>query len=252
MNHVLIYPIGATEACAFAGAFLEQSGFHLTDHPTPEVTHLLLDVPSFAADGSLRNGGSLTDALERLPAGITVIGGKLNHPALTDYPVLDLLQDPVYLARNGAITAECALRVACPLLSTVLPDAPALVIGWGRIGKSLTKLLSGLGCPVTIAARKPEDRAMAAALGYKAVDIQRIPGILPDIRLLFNTVPAPILDSSVLDGFSRCIKIDLASSPGLNGRGVLYARGLPGQYAPESSGRLIANTIVRHLREGTI
>lgn len=252
MNHVLIYPIGATDACAYAGAFLEQSGFHLTDHPTPEVTHLLLDVPSFAADGSLRGGGSLTDALERLPAGITVIGGKLNHPVLTDYPILDLLLDPEYLARNGAITAECALRVAYPLLSTVLPDTPALVIGWGRIGKSLTKLLSNLGCPVTIAARNPTDRAMATALGYNTADIQRIPGILPGICLLFNTAPAPILDSGTLDEFRKCIKIDLASSPGLEGPDVIYARGLPGQYAPESSGKLIAGTIARHLREGTI
>lgn len=252
MNHVLIYPIGATDACAYAGAFLEQSGFHLTDHPTPEVTHLLLDVPSFAADGSLRGGGSLTDALERLPAGITVIGGKLNHPVLTDYPILDLLLDPEYLARNGAITAECALRVAYPLLSTVLPDTPALVIGWGRIGKSLTKLLSNLGCPVTIAARNPVDRAMAAALGYNTADIQQIPGILPGICLLFNTAPAPILDSGTLDEFRKCIKIDLASSPGLEGPDVIYARGLPGQYAPESSGKLIAGTIACHLREGTI
>lgn len=252
MNHVLIYPIGATDACAYAGAFLEQSGFHLTDHPTPEVTHLLLDVPSFAADGSLRGGGSLTDALERLPAGITVIGGKLNHPVLTDYPILDLLLDPEYLARNGAITAECALRVAYPLLSTVLPDTPALVIGWGRIGKSLTKLLSNLGCPVTIAARNPVDRAMAAALGYNTADIQQIPGILPGICLLFNTAPAPILDSGTLDEFRKCIKIDLASSPGLKGPDVIYARGLPGQYAPESSGKLIAGTIARHLREGAI
>lgn len=252
MNHVLIYPIGATDACAYAGAFLEQSGFHLTDHPTPEVTHLLLDVPSFAADGSLRGGGSLTDVLERLPAGITVIGGKLNHPVLTDYPILDLLLDPEYLARNGAITAECALRVAYPLLSTVLPDTPALVIGWGRIGKSLTKLLSNLGCPVTIAARNPVDRAMAAALGYNTADIQQIPGILPGICLLFNTAPAPILDSGTLDEFRKCIKIDLASSPGLKGPDVIYARGLPGQYAPESSGKLIAGTIACHLREGTI
>ena len=142
--------------------------------------------------------------------------------------------------------------MAYPLLSTVLPDTPALVIGWGRIGKSLTKLLSNLGCPVTIAARNPVDRAMAAALGYNTADIQQIPGILPGICLLFNTAPAPILDSGTLDEFRKCIKIDLASSPGLEGPDVIYARGLPGQYAPESSGKLIAGTIACHLREGTI
>lgn len=249
MKRILMYPIGGTDAYTFAGAYLEKAGYSLTDHPSPEVSHLLLDVPSFAENGSLRGGGSLPQVLERLPAGITVIGGKLCHPALSDYMTLDLLEDADYLARNAAITAQCALQVACPLLSTVLPDTPALVIGWGRIGKCLAKLLSGLGCPVTIAARNPADRAMAAALGYNSVDIGQISALLPGIRLLFNTAPAPILDAKTLDEHKKCIKIDLASKPGLAGCDIIYARGLPGQYAPESSGKLIAQTIMRHLRE---
>ena len=165
---------------------------------------------------------------------------------------MDLLRDEEYLAKNAAVTAECALRVAYPLLPTVLPESPALVIGWGRIGKCLTKLLSVLGCPVTVAARNPAHRAMAAALGISAVDIPQVPDILPGIRLLLNTVPAPMLDADILDKYTRCVKIDLASSPGLNGCDIVYARGLPGQYAPESSGRLIAQTIARHFREGSL
>lgn len=252
MKHILIYPVGSTEACACAVACLERAGFSLTDHPSPEVTHLLLDIPSFAGDGSLRGGGSLDSILERLPAGITVIGGKLKHPALSGHAALDLLQDAEYLAWNAAITAECALRVAYPLLPTVLPDTPTLIIGWGRIGKCLAKLLSALGCPVTIAARNPAARAMAAALGWNAVDIPQIPEILPDVRLLFNTAPAPVVNANQLDKYKNCVKIDLASSPGLEGCDILYARALPGRYAPESSGRLIAETILRHFREGTL
>ena len=252
MEHILIYPIGATDACAYAGACLEQAGFSLTDHPTPEVTHLLLDVPSFASDGSLRGGGSLSSALERLPVGVTVIGGKLKRPALVGHPTLDLLQDDEYLVRNAAITAECALRVAYPLLPAVLQETPTLIIGWGRIGKCLSKLLTGLGCSVTVAARNSKDRAIAAAFGWNAVDIPKIPEILPGIRLIYNTVPAPILDAGLLDKCRNCVKIDLASSPGLDGYDVVYARGLPGQYAPASSGRLIAETIQRYFREGTL
>ena len=252
MKQILIYPVGATDACAYAGAYLEQAGLPLTDHPSPEVTHVLLDVPSFAPDGSLRDGGSLPMVLERLPSELAVIGGKLKHPALSGHPVLDLLRDADYLARNAAITAECALRIAGSLLPTILPDTPTLVIGWGRIGKCLAKLLSAQGCPVTIAARNPADRAMAAALGWNAVDIPEIPEILPDIRLLFNTAPAPVLDARILDKYRKCVKIDLASIPGLEGCDIIYARGLPGQYAPESSGKLIAETILRHLKEGTL
>lgn len=252
MEHVLIYPRGATDACTHAAAFLERAGYSLTDHPSPEVTHLLLDVPSFAVDGQLRGGGSLQSVLEMLPVGTTVIGGNLKSPALSGHRVFDLLQEPAYVAQNAAITAQCALRVAGSLLSTILPDTTTLVIGWGRIGKCLVKLLDALGCPVTVAARKPADRAMAEALGWKAVDISRIPELLPEIRLLFNTAPAPVLDAAVLDGCKKCVKIDLASRPGLEGCDVIYARGLPGQYAPESSGRLISETITRYLREGTL
>ena len=189
-----MYPIGSTDACGFAAAYLKQTGVSLTDHPSPEVTHLLLDVPSFAGDGSLRGGGALSAILERLPERITVIGGNLKRAALTEYPTLDLMKNPEYLAQNAAITAECALRVASPLLRTVLPDTPALVIGWGRIGKCLARLLNHLGCPVIIAARNPADRAIAAALGYPTRDIAQIPKTLPTIRLLFNTAPAPILE----------------------------------------------------------
>ena len=252
MEHILIYPIGTTDACAFAGTYLEQAGFSLTDHPTPEVTHLLLDVPSFTVDGSLRGGGSLSAILERLPPGITLIGGNLKHPALIGYPMLDLLRDEYYLAQNAAITAQCALRVAYPLLPAVFTETPALVIGWGRIGKCLTKLLAGTGCSVTVAARNPKDRAIVSALGWKSVDLPDIPGMLPTMGVIFNTVPASVLGADILNKYKNCLKIDLASRPGLSGSDVVYARGLPGQYAPESSGRLIAETILRHLREETL
>ena len=47
------------------------------------------------------------------------------------------------------------------------------------------------------------------------------------------------------DGNGNAIKIDLASVPGMNGDDVIIARGLPGKEAPESSGKLIADTILR-------
>lgn len=252
MDSVLIYPRGSTDACACACTVLEQSGLSLVDHPCPEITHLLLDVPSLTPDGGLRGGGSLPRILEMLPTSVTVVGGNLQHPALSGHPVLDLLQDPEYVARNAAITAQCAIGIAESLLPVVLQDAAALVIGWGRIGKCLAKHLSALGCSVTVAARNPFDRAMIRALGWDAADISEIAGLMPKFRLLFNTVPAPILGAAVLDRYPKCIKLDLASIPGLAGCDVVYARGLPGQYAPESSGRLIANTVLRLMREETI
>lgn len=240
----LIYPIGSTQACRYAAEYLYKEGFPLVDHPTPEATHLLLDAPAFDNDGLLKSGQSLERILEMLPQYITVIGGNLDHPCLENHKCMDLLKDETYLAANAAITAECALQVAAPLLSRTFSDSSVLVIGWGRIGKCLGKLLKDLGADVTVAARKDADRAMLRALGYDAANPGNLKG---DFQLIFNTAPAPI---SGTEQFQNCVKIDLASKRGLTGGNVVWARGLPGIHAPESSGRLIAKTVSKRIREG--
>lgn len=242
---MLVYAIGKTAACCYAVKYLAKAGIRFVDHPSPEVTHLLLDVPSFEAGGMLRGGGDLKTILEMLPPGITVAGGNLADPVLANYRIIDLLKDADYLAVNAAITADCALRIAAPLLKTTFTDSPALVIGWGRIGKCLGQLLKAIGADVTVAARKEADRAMLRALGFTAVDIIGIANILPYCRLIFNTAPEMVLGKEVLSTCGNCVKIDLASKLGMEGDDVVWARGLPGVHAPESSGRLIAETFLR-------
>lgn len=248
MTSTLIYPMGTTAACGYAAKELKLSGLPLTDHPSPEVTHLLLDVPSFGADGSLRGGGDVHSLLRMLPENCCVIGGNLNHPTLAGKRCIDLLKDPMYLAKNAAITAECALQVAYPKMDFLFCGAPCLIIGWGRIGKCLGRLLLALGAKVAIAARKETDRAMAAALGYDFVDMESLPTALAQYRVIFNTAPELLLNKEQLSLCPDCIKIDLASKPGLEGEDVILARGLPGVYAPESSGKLIAETICKVCR----
>lgn len=249
MDHTLIYPIGTTAACCYASKFLAQAGVEITDHPSPEVTHLLLDVPGFGTDGLLRGGGNVEQVLSMLPPNITVTGGNLHHSALLEYHTIDFLKDARYLAENASITADCALRVAAPKMTLTFADSPALVIGWGRIGKCLGQLLRAVGAQVTIAARKEADRAMIRALGYAAVDMDGIRNRLPRCRLIFNTVPEMVLHKEDLARSPNCVKVDLASKPGMDGPDVIWARGLPGIHVPESSGQLIAETFLRLYKE---
>lgn len=249
MDKILLYPVGSTDSCHYASTLLEQGGFSLADHPSPEITHLLLDIPSFDTEGRLRDGADLKELLRMLPKKVILIGGNLYQKYLSNYRTIDLLQDPYYLAKNASITAECALRAAAPYLNTTFHDTPALILGWGRIGKCLSKTLSSLGCPVTVAARKETDRAMLETLGYTAVDFSQIQKTLRHCRILFNTVPDLPLHSDILDLWKNGIAIDLASYPGMKGRTVIPARGLPGKYAPESAGKLIAETILKLYKE---
>lgn len=249
MDEICLLRSGITKSCLICGQNLKKQGLLLTDHPRPEVTHVLLDVPSFLSSGKLRGGGDLEALLSMVPETVTVIGGMLNHPALEGLRKIDLLRDETYLAKNAAITADCAIRLAAPLLTAAFRDSPALILGWGRIGKCLAQLLNALGCDVTVAARKEADRAMLEALGYRAVDFTEAEAILPERKLIFNTVPQKVLTRELPAG---CIPIDLASTPGLFGDSVIYARGLPGLHAPDSAGRLMAETILNYQKEGIL
>lgn len=248
----LIYPVGSTSACSSAAAVLRKSGLPLVDHPSPDVTHLLLDVPSFSRDGMLRGGGRITDILERLPASITIIGGNLNTTSLSGYPTFDLLKDEQYLCLNAAITADCAIRTAASHLETTFADSPVLILGWGRIAKCLAFMLRGLGASITIGARKETDRGMIRSLGFQAADLTQAKKLLPQFRLLYNTIPFLILTQEDLKYCRRCVKIDLASTAGMEGSDVIQARGLPGLLTPESSGKLIADTVLSKIQEGLL
>ena len=243
MNDIVFHCAGDSKSLIYAAAFLSEEGYTFLPCPDHTVTHLLLPVPSFESDGTIRGGGDLLKILSCLPKTVSVIGGNLNRPELEEYEVLDLLKDPRYLARNASITAHCALELALARLPVTLESRAVLVIGWGRIGKCLAKLLGALGAKVTVAARKESRRVMIEALGYTPCDIHEIKP--ENYRLIINTVPAPVLPSAG----GTALKIDLASSPGMVGRDILWAKGLPARLAPESSGELIAESITEWLKE---
>lgn len=248
MNGIILYSAGNTPALRYACQNLTARGIDIVDAPAPDVTHLLLPVPSFEPDGRIKGGGILEHILADLPENICVIGGNLNHPALQGYPTADLLQDPLYVAENAAITADCAIRIAGSYLPVVMRNCPVLILGWGRIGKCLAAQLKAMGADVDVAARKPADRAILRALGCGSKDPENLNRCLVRYRVIFNTVPAPVLDSQQSKFCSPdCIKIDLASVPGIAGGGVIWARGLPNRDVPESSGLLIAKTVIRLL-----
>lgn len=246
MNGPIFYSAGHTDALNRAVTILREKGCIFAPQPDSSVTHLLLGVPSFEPDGSLKGGGSLPPLLDLLPQNVTIFGGNLASPLLSGRSTVDLLTDPLYLAENADITAHCAVKLALSHLSVTLKDCSVLVIGWGRIGKCLARLLRQMGARVTVAARKPEDRAMLFTLGYDADDSTALGYGLVRYRLIFNTVPATVLaKDTAMYCHPDCLKIDLASKLGIDAPDVIWARGLPSKYAPESSGALIARTILR-------
>ena len=227
-----------SDAIRHAAKYLSEMGIPVTEKCGPDVTHLLLPVPSFP------NGDTyLAYYLGRLPDDVIVSGGNLTSPLLEGYRSVDFLRDPYYLAINAAITADCALELIQHHFPAGLQEKSALIIGWGRIGKCLAKLLDKTEVEVTISARKPQDLAILRALGYQTVATEDLHAHAERFDIIINTVPAMVLPKPSLK--SGCLAMELASSPGIGGENILPARGLPGKMAPERSGKLIAETFIR-------
>lgn len=237
MTERIFFTAGNSPSMEYAVKELKNRGMTFAQRPTKAVTHLLLPAPCRE---------DVSDTLKKLSLDVKVLGGGLNRPELWGYHCMDLLEDEIYLAANARITAHCALRIAAERIPVTWDHCPVLVIGWGRIGKCLAALLSANGADVTVAARKEKDRAMIRALGMDSEDPQNLSFLLKRYRVLINTVPCPVLtEQQVLHCRTDCVKIDLASVKGIPGDDVIEARGLPGKYAPETAGKLIARTALR-------
>lgn len=208
-------------------------------------------------------------SLLRREPGLLLYGGRLPvgfcegdpAPRVTDYYGDETLQ-----LRNAYLTAEAALMTAMELTDTSLQGLSAAVLGYGRIGKALSRLLRGLGVEVMVCARREETLAEAAAEGYASLRLSPtapLGGFSPlcqGFPLLFNTIPARIIPRELLASLDAgVLLIDLASAPfgvsdedvqeatARNGLRYLRAPSLPGSYAPRTAGEIIADCILADL-----
>lgn len=170
----------------------------------------------------------------------------------------DLLRREELVVLNAIATAEGAIQIAIQETPRTLHDSNILIMGFGRIGKVLAKMLQGLGANVYCEARKREDIAWIRAFGYKPVYIDELEMCLSSMEVIINTIPFQILDRKRID-FLRddCLIIDLASYPGgvdlqaAKDRNIkaIWALSLPGKVAPITSAEYIKETIDNIIRE---
>lgn len=173
-------------------------------------------------------------------------------------PHVDLLRDESFAILNAIPTAEGAIQRAMEEASITIHNSRTLVLGYGRIGKSLSRMLKAIGSRVSVEARKVEDLAWIAENGYKGVHLKDLGGILPDQDIIFNTIPHLILDRDKLKLIDKdCVIIDLSSHPG--GVDFIAAKelglrasldlGLPGKVAPRTAAKIIYKVILEELEE---
>lgn len=209
----------------------------------------------------------LSELYENLREGQKIYGGLFTEQfikACEDKGTIlyDLMKDESVAIGNAVATAEGAVAEALLLGEETLHGKECLVIGYGKCGSVLADKLKGLQAKVTVMARNPVSRTKARAMGYEVREMFERGGEQTEkYTYVFNTVPTLVLTEQVLSRFEHyVIIIDIASKPG--GTDFDYCRyvgiraklslGLPGKYAPKTSGEILAEAVLSQIPKNCI
>lgn len=187
------------------------------------------------------------------------ISEKITHLSkIFNVYYVDLLEREEMSILNAIPTAEGAIQVAMEEMPITLHDSKILILGFGRIGKVLAKMLDGIGANVFVEARKYSDLAWIKGYGYKPVFLNELESYISEMDVVFNTIPHMILNMELLSCLSKdCLLIDLASKPGgidfekakMLGIKTIWALSLPGKVAPVTAASFIKETVYNILEE---
>lgn len=187
------------------------------------------------------------------------ISEKIAHQAqVHNVYTVDLLEREEMAVLNAIPTAEGAIQIAMEEMPITLHNSNALILGYGRIGKILAKMLHGIGANVYVEARKYSDIAWIKSYGYKPIMLSDLSQSVKSMNVIFNTIPTIILNNEVLKLLNPdCLIIDLASKPGgvdfdktkELGVKAIWALSLPGKVAPITAAEFIKDTIYNIIQE---
>lgn len=208
------------------------------------------------------NSIELNDSFADLMRDKLVFGGMMGrlYPTSDKWDLIetyDYYTREEFAVHNAVPTAEGAIETAMREYPGTINGSRCLVVGYGRIGKILSRMLKGIGATVTVSARKKSDIAWIEAMGYTSKLTQNICE-KEQYDIIFNTVPALIFNRRLLSKMrSKPLIIDLASMPGgvdfdaakKFGINTIHALSLPGKVAPKSAGEIIKNTIYNMMEE---
>lgn len=228
---------------------------------------IVLPLPA-SSDGISLNTSCATDSgkvalsviIDAAPQDCIIIGGRLGDSffdlALSrGIKCFDYFDSEVFQIQNAYTTAEAALSIAMDRLDKNIRDSRFAITGYGRIARQLARLLRCFGARVSVCARKDSDLTWARLEGCQTCKIGEkgsTDSLLEGYDVIFNTVPRWLFDEEFLVRVNKnTLMIELASAPGgidvsaakrLHSN-VLWAASLPGKYAPQSAGELIAECV---------
>ena len=254
--------VGGDARQAAAARALARAGYSVGGPEKIAVAdYILLPLPLDAARTPL------AELLRAARPGTLALGGMLSAEAKAiaaeaGVELVDYFAREELTIRNAIPTAEGCIGILMAERTRTLWNSAILLAGFGPVGQALGVRLAALGAQVTVAARRPAQRALAESFSLRAVDLVRLEQAAPVFDTVVNTIPAPVLTEAVLAALRPgSLIVDLASKPGGTdfaaarrlGHRTIHALSLPAACAPETAGEALARTVCEILaeREGT-
>ncbi|GAV23099.1 dipicolinic acid synthetase subunit A [Carboxydothermus pertinax] len=263
------------------GAFLKVLGLPVSCKPRVllcnslaeavfNVDAVILPMPGVNNQGKLfaplsEESYYLTPEIKKsLKEGVLFIVGFANHylkqlAADLGVELVEIAEMDHVAIYNSIPSAEGAIQMAMEMVPITIHGSNAFVLGFGRTGQTLARMLAGIGAQVYVVARKPRDLARIYEQRFVPVSFKELDAKISQADIVFNTVPSLVLPADLLKKLKKdVVVIDLASNPGgvdfeaakSLGIQAVLAPGLPGKVAPKTAGKLLAKVlpdlIVKH------
>ena len=241
-----------------AAEYLRRSGCRVVGAEQIQAAQFILLPMPLSAERA-----QLAGLLRAAGPGAKAYAGRVSEEAAlvarrAGVPLYDYLQREELAVCNAIPTCEGAIGILLRERSETLWGSRVLITGYGRIAGLLAERLAGFGAQVTIAARSPGARAMAAARGFAVQPIGALAETALQFQIIINTVPAPLIGQAMIGRLLPDVfLLDLASAPGgidlaaagAAGIKAVWALSLPARCAPVTAGRFVAQTVLQMIEE---
>ena len=183
----------------------------------PGEIYLGYAIPEFLRDSLLDSGAIVVDA-------------SLDEKFLLENAHLTALATLAHILSRGDVSVDC-LSVG--------------VVGYGRIGRELVRLLLSVGAEVRVFSTRRDTVLCLCSSGVDATHVLDGDPI-PTVDILVNTAPARIFNecSDVPDTMEI---LELAGGNYFGEHRVTRLPSLPSRYYPETAGRIYAEALLRAL-----
>lgn len=218
--------------------------------------NIILPLPTIANGYISGSGITLEQLYDAISEENNVFFGNYIPPNKTN--TLSYYYNNSFIMKNSFLTAQGVLKIILDNVDYCIFKAKVAVIGYGKCGRMIAKLLKDVGFDVTVFSRRSETITEADLNGMNSDPISKLEKKLSDYRLIVNTVPSNIISKKSIEKLTQeNVYIEVASKPyGFNiaetdvfNFKYILAESLPGRFAPVSAGENIADTVIDMLKE---